>query len=103
TGQEPIWLYLPVTIDPARFGCDRDEAADLLARRNLHVRKYYSPPCHRMSVYAQMRRQPSLPVSERLAGSVLALPIYNDMTAEECDGIIRAFRFASTTCNVVHR
>jgi dTDP-4-amino-4,6-dideoxygalactose transaminase len=60
-GQEPIWLYLPVLIDQTRFGCNRDEAADLLASRNIHVRKYYRPPCHRMSVYAKMRRQPSLP------------------------------------------
>jgi dTDP-4-amino-4,6-dideoxygalactose transaminase len=90
-GQEPIWLYLPVVIDPALFGCDRDEATDLLARQNLHVRKYYSPPCHRMSVYAAMRRQSSLPISERIAGSVIALPIYNDMTTDECDGVVEAF------------
>jgi dTDP-4-amino-4,6-dideoxy-D-glucose transaminase len=94
-GQEPIWLYLPVVINPALFGCDRDEAADLLARRNLHVRKYYSPPCHQMSVYAAMRCQPSLPISERLAGSVLALPIYNDMTTDECDSIVEAFRLSA--------
>ena len=98
-GQEPIWLYLPVLIDQTRFGCNRDEAADLLASRNIHVRKYYGPPCHRMSVYAKMCRQPSLPVSERLASSVLALPIYNDMTAEECDRIVKAFRFAQVNCN----
>ena len=91
-GQEPIWLYLPVVIDPALFGCDRDEAADLLARQNLHVRKYYSPPCHSMSVYAAMRKQPSLPVTERVARNVIALPIYNDMREEECAGIIEAFR-----------
>lgn len=91
-GQEPIWLYLPIVIDATLFGCSRNEVADLLARQNLHVRKYYSPPCHQMSVYAAMRRQPSLPVSERIAGSVIALPIYNDMTADECDGIVEAFR-----------
>jgi dTDP-4-amino-4,6-dideoxygalactose transaminase len=93
-GQQPIWLYLPVIIDPAVFGCDRDEAVALLARQNLKVRKYYSPPCHKMSLYAQMRRQPPLPVCERLANNVLALPIYNNMTADECDGIVDAFRRA---------
>lgn len=91
-GQDPIWLYLPVIIDATRLGCDRDQAAALLARENLHVRKYYNPPCHRMSVYAAMRNQPSLPVSERIARNVIALPIYNDMTAGECDGIVEAFR-----------
>jgi dTDP-4-amino-4,6-dideoxygalactose transaminase len=102
-GQEPIWLYLPVVIDPVRFGCDRNEAANLLARRGLHVRKYYSPACHQMSVYAQIRRQPSLPVSERLASSVLALPIYNDMTAEECDRIIEALQLSAASRKRKHR
>lgn len=33
----------------------------------------------------------SLPRSEASAYSVLALPVYNDMTEDECDGIVRAF------------
>jgi len=90
-GQEPIWLYLPVVINPTLFGCDRDEATELLARRGLHVRKYYSPPCHQMSVYAAMRRQPTLPVSEGIARNVIAMPIYNDMSDAECVGILETF------------
>jgi dTDP-4-amino-4,6-dideoxy-D-glucose transaminase len=91
-GQEPIWLYLPVEIKPATFGYDRDEAADLLTHENLYVRKYYSPPCHRMSIYAGRCCQRPLPVTERIARNVIALPVYNDMTATECDGIVEAFR-----------
>jgi dTDP-4-amino-4,6-dideoxyglucose len=95
--QEPIWLYLPVVINPVGFGCDRDQAATLLARENLHVRKYYSPPCHRMSIYAHRCCQSSLPVTERIARNVIALPIYNDMTSTECDGIVEAFRRVRAT------
>jgi dTDP-4-amino-4,6-dideoxygalactose transaminase len=87
--QSPIWLYLPVLVDPA-FGLDRDEVADALARENLFVRRYYSPACHQLSVYAGP--PVSLPHTERAAARVLALPIYNDMTDFECDGAIEAFR-----------
>ena len=66
-------------------------------RENLHVRKYYSPAVHLMSTYAKSRQQPSLPVAEHAARNVLALPIYNDMTPAECDGIVEAFRRASET------
>jgi dTDP-4-amino-4,6-dideoxygalactose transaminase len=45
-----------------------------------------------MSVYAAMRRQPALPVTERIAHNVIALPIYNDMSDDECAGVIEAFR-----------
>jgi dTDP-4-amino-4,6-dideoxygalactose transaminase len=90
--QESIWLYLPVVINPVALGCDRDQTVALLARENLHVRKYYNPPCHHMSIYSDKRYQPSLPVTERVARRVVALPVYNDMTTAECDGIIEAFR-----------
>lgn len=96
-GQEPIWLYLPIVIAPEDFGCDRDELARRLDNENLRVRKYYSPACHQLAVYREMRTQAVLPVAERLASSVLALPIYNTMTDEECDGIVEAVRRAAAS------
>jgi dTDP-4-amino-4,6-dideoxyglucose len=88
--QEPIWLYLPVIIDEHEFGLDRDGAALALEKENLHVRKYYSPPCHHLSAYRDQRSEP-LPQTEALAYNVIALPVYNDMTDDECDGIVKAF------------
>ena len=88
-GQEPIWLYLPVFVDEREFGIGRDAVAAELAKENLHVRKYYSPPCHHMRAY-RTSRYLSLPRTEASAYSVLALPVYNDVTADECDGIVRA-------------
>jgi dTDP-4-amino-4,6-dideoxyglucose len=89
--QDPIWLYLPVVIDACAFGCDRDRAATLLETQGLYVRKYYSPPCHHMSAYGTAREH-QLPVTERIAYNVLSLPVYNDMTDEECDRIVLAMR-----------
>jgi dTDP-4-amino-4,6-dideoxy-D-glucose transaminase len=88
--QEPIWLYLPVLVDENEFGLDRDAVAAALAKENLHVRKYYSPPCHHMGAYRASHDVP-LPRTEATAYSVLALPVYNDMTEDECDGIVEAF------------
>lgn len=88
--QEPIWLYLPVFIDEREFGLGRDAAAAALAAENLHVRKYYSPPCHHMRAYG-VSREVSLPRTEAGAYTVLALPVYNDMTEGECDAIVQAF------------
>jgi dTDP-4-amino-4,6-dideoxy-D-glucose transaminase len=91
--QNPIWLYLPVIIHGRAFGADRDRVATLLEKHNLFVRKYYSPPCHHMSAYDAGRIQ-QLPVTERVAYNVLALPVYNDMTDQECDRIVLALREA---------
>lgn len=75
-------------IDTGLFGAGRDEVAEMLEAENLRVRKYYSPACHELAVY---RGAANLPVAERTARSVIALPIYNDMTDTECDGIVEAF------------
>jgi dTDP-4-amino-4,6-dideoxy-D-glucose transaminase len=88
--QEPIWLYLPVLIDRHEFGVDRNVLAAALEKENLFVRKYYSPPCHHLNAYRAASGQ-ALPRTEASAYSVVALPVYNDMTAGECDGISRAF------------
>ena len=89
--QEPIWLYLPVIIDKEKFGLNRDEVAAAFEKENLFVRKYYSPPCHHMSVY-RARGELSLPHTETTAYNVVALPVYNDMTEFECNGIVQLFR-----------
>lgn len=88
--QAPIWLYLPVLVDKATFGIDRTLLATALEREQLFVRQYYSPPCHHMGAYAAARME-SLPVTEHAAYNVIALPVYNDMTEQECNGIVAAF------------
>ncbi|WP_271597033.1 DegT/DnrJ/EryC1/StrS family aminotransferase [Bradyrhizobium sp. CCBAU 45384] len=97
-GQEPAgaqtnWLYLPVVVDAREFGLGRDALASALETHNVFVRKYYSPPCHHMTAYTT-QREVSLPVTERVAYNVIALPVYNDMTDEECDLVVSAIRYA---------
>jgi len=95
-GQEPAdveanWLYLPVVVEAAEFGLDREALASALEQHNVFVRKYYSPPCHHMTAYST-QREVKLEVTERIAYSVIALPVYNDMTNEECDLIVAAIQ-----------
>jgi dTDP-4-amino-4,6-dideoxygalactose transaminase len=89
--QDPIWLYLPVVVDQHRFGLHRDILADVLAKENLFVRKYYAPPCHHLAAYRTSAAE-HLPVTEASAYNVIALPVYNDMTDQEADGIVRVLR-----------
>jgi dTDP-4-amino-4,6-dideoxygalactose transaminase len=99
--QEPIWLYLPVVIDKDRFGVGRDDLAAAFAKENLFVRKYYSPPCHHLAAYRKAAG-PSLPNTEAAAYNVLALPVYNDMTDYECDGIVQLFREVHDAASRLH-
>jgi dTDP-4-amino-4,6-dideoxygalactose transaminase len=78
-----------VFIDPKRFGLDRDAVVEIMALENLHVRKYFEMPCHHMAAYAGEARE-SLPNSETMGYNVISLPVYNDMTMDECDLFIEA-------------
>jgi dTDP-4-amino-4,6-dideoxyglucose len=100
--QDPIWLYLPVVIDQREFGLDRDQVARAFEKENLFVRKYYSPPAHHLSAY-RTANELSLPHTEAAAYNVIALPIYNDMTDEECDGIVQLFLEVHRAANEINR
>jgi dTDP-4-amino-4,6-dideoxygalactose transaminase len=78
-----------VIVDAAQYGLNRDQVAAVFEKENLFVRKYYSPPCHHLTTYKQAGEV--LPHTETAAYNVVALPVYNDMTEDECDGIVQAF------------
>ncbi|MDR3514893.1 MAG: DegT/DnrJ/EryC1/StrS family aminotransferase [Azospirillaceae bacterium] len=59
-------------------GCDADDIAERLCRQNIGTLLWWGKGCHR---HAAFRSAPALalPVTERLAGSVLGLPFFVDM------------------------
>ncbi len=68
--------YVVLEVDERRAGLSRDELVAVLQAENVLARRYFSPGCHRMEPYASDRHSTPrpLPVTERLAESVLALP-----------------------------
>ena len=99
--QEPVWLYFPVFVDPSATRITRDELANALAAENLFVRKYFDRPCHQLTCYLEANRGVRLPLTEKAAARVIALPIYNNMTDEECDlfinGIMSIIQYVRKT------
>lgn len=85
--QTPSWCYFPILVDTKLFGMTRDRLVDVLTMRGIETRTYY-PAMHLNPVYAAERT--SLPVTERVASQVIALPVYNDMRPEECERIAAA-------------
>jgi dTDP-4-amino-4,6-dideoxygalactose transaminase len=87
--QVPIWTFYPILIDEAEFGMSRDAVMAALERRAIMTRRYY-PAMHLDESYTAERI--SLPVTDRVASQVIALPIYNSMSSEECSRISDAIR-----------
>jgi dTDP-4-amino-4,6-dideoxygalactose transaminase len=75
-GGRSSWKDFTIAIDPQAFGMDRDAVRDGLAALGIETRAYFSPPCHRMEAFRGSRRVPAeLPVTDRLADTLLALPM----------------------------
>jgi dTDP-4-amino-4,6-dideoxygalactose transaminase len=70
------WKDFVVAIDPAFWPGGRDRLRRRLAERGIDTRAYYSPTCHRLEAYARyVAPNCRLPVSERLAETLMALPL----------------------------
>jgi len=74
---------------------ERDRLREFLTSREIGTGVHYAVPIHRQpAIEALGRVLPSLPVTERIVGEILSLPVYPQMTETQvdqvCDGI-RAF------------
>ena len=91
-GLESVWAQYTVRL-PA--GADRDAVAARLKTAGVPTAVYYAKPLHRQTAY---RDYPvagtGLPVSDRLAGEVLSLPMHPYLDPPRQDRIAQALRAA---------
>lgn len=68
--------YVAIEIDEAAAGISRDGLMHALHQRQIMVRRYFYPGCHRMEPYATLDPSPEgmLPETERLCQRVIILP-----------------------------
>jgi dTDP-4-amino-4,6-dideoxygalactose transaminase len=70
---------------------ERDRLKDFLGEKGIFTGLHYPVPAHLQPAYAFLGRGPgSFPVSERLAGEILSLPMFPSITAEEIDYVCEA-------------
>jgi dTDP-4-amino-4,6-dideoxygalactose transaminase len=67
-----------ILVEQQEFGVQAASLAEALAAEGIDVRRYYSPPVHRMRPYRNS--DISLPVTEHAAARVLTLPLWVGMT-----------------------
>jgi dTDP-4-amino-4,6-dideoxygalactose transaminase len=75
SGDVSTWKDFTIAVDAAEFGVDRDTLRRALTAEGVDTRCYFDPPVHRQRSYAH-GAVASLPTTERVAESVLSLPIY---------------------------
>ncbi len=77
--------YFVIRIDPARFGCSRDEVFWRLKEYNVVTRKYFYPLCSEYPVYRDLASSnpANLKVAHQVVEQVLCLPFYGNLSLED--------------------
>jgi dTDP-4-amino-4,6-dideoxygalactose transaminase len=88
-GQSSRWLTC-LTIDPAQFGCDREQVRLALAAQNIESRPVWKP-LHLQPVFANAEVFGGA-VAEDLFNHGLCLPSGSNLTDDDRDRVIRGIR-----------
>lgn len=81
------YAYFSVLFDKAIFGKSRDEVDSLLKANKIYPRKYFYPLVNSMDCYNKQFDVRETPIAQRIAESVLTLPLYPDLALEDVDRI----------------
>ncbi len=93
-GERSNFQYVILEIDPAECPLNRDQLLRVLHADNILARRYFFPGCHRMEPYRTLSPDFVLPVTERIAERVLALPTGTAVSHRELETIASVIRSA---------
>lgn len=84
------YAYFPIFIDAEEYGMTRDELYFKMKEQNVLGRRYFYPLISEFSTYRGLEsaRPENLSVAHKIADSVICLPMYHNLTAEEIERII---------------
>ncbi|MGW1615814.1 DegT/DnrJ/EryC1/StrS family aminotransferase [Streptomyces sp. NPDC002285] len=82
--------YVVIEVTPDENGITRDVLFQALLAENVISQRYFSPGVHTMPPYAGLGH--SLPITDRVAARVLALPTGPATTRQEIDAVSRLIR-----------
>lgn len=84
------YAYFPIFVDAEKYGMTRDELYFKMKAKNILGRRYFYPLISTFSTYKDLEssRPNNLPVSVKMADSVICLPIHTELTEGDLERII---------------
>lgn len=89
-GGEHAWHQYSILVDDSIFGIDRDTLASKLKDQNIATGVHYPRGLHQQPIFQELYGYQSLPVTERLARQILALPVHHGLDDGDVNRIIEA-------------
>ncbi len=84
---KPNYAYFPIVIDKEKFGLDRDEVFEILAKNDIGARKYFYPNTNTFECFEGQFDPNDTPIAYKMSMNVLTLPLYADLKLEDVDRI----------------
>lgn len=86
-GDRSTWKDFTISVTGSAFGVGRDALVAALRAEGVDTRCYFDPPVHRQTAHATSRPT-ALPVTDRVASSVVSLPLYRALEVSVIDRIV---------------
>lgn len=84
------YSYFPIFVDTTKYGMSRDELYVKLKENNIYGRRYFYPLISEFSTYSGLEssRRENLPISHKMADSVICLPMHHELSESDVLRII---------------
>ncbi|MDR3568764.1 MAG: DegT/DnrJ/EryC1/StrS family aminotransferase [Syntrophobacteraceae bacterium] len=86
------WHQYCVLVDPDEFGCSRDCLAERLQEKGVASGVHYPRGLHQQPVFEKLYGLSNLPVTEKTAQTILALPVHHGLTVDNAKAVVEAVR-----------
>ena len=86
---EPSWHQYCLTVDADAYGRDRDGLISWLKKNEIGSGIHYPRGLHQQPVFEQMFGKQSRPAAEKLAQTILAIPVHHGMSEADVDRVVQ--------------
>ncbi len=89
------YSYFPIFINKDKYGMSRDELYFKMKKQNILGRRYFYPLISNFSTYRGLdsANPANLPVANKMADTVICLPMYHSLTVDDITRVINCIKF----------
>ena len=88
------YSYFPIFVNEKEYGMSRDELYQKMKDNNIYGRRYFYPLISEFATYRGLdsASKQNLPVSHKIADSVICLPMHHELSKEDLTRIINLIK-----------
>ena len=87
-GSSHAWHQICMTVDPDVTGVTRDALAEHLLGMGVSTAVHYPRGLHQQPIFREMYGDFEMPVTDRLADRILALPVHHGLTPDDAHYVV---------------